>query len=117
MLDRTQGWRNATVPPEVLRGLLADLCQALGDRAVVLVPADAGDIADLRDTAAQQDDYLPLRLVQEGEEVGEHQSSSTSASGPCTGMVSVSSTNRTLTLERLWYSLRSKSSRAYDQCS
>lgn len=35
--------------------------------------------------------------------------------GPWTGMASVNSTNLTVTLRRLLYSLRSKSSRAYDQ--
>src|ERR1035441_10286544 len=43
---------------EVFCGFLANSCQALGDRAVVLVPEDAGDVADLGVAAAEQDDDL-----------------------------------------------------------
>lgn len=39
---------------------------------MVLVPEDAGNVTGLGVTAAEQDDDLPLALVQGGEEVAEH---------------------------------------------
>lgn len=80
---------------------VADALEAFGNRAVVAVAHDVGDLSQLGRATAQQDDHFTLPRIEQGKEVVEYQAVDDLGLGALDGMVSVSSTNRTLTLARL----------------